>query len=119
MIYDDTKSCLSANCLPYLFKPAAKNGPYSALRVLGFVRGERVYADIAVGKSRFYADVVTGALFSPVTGLRSGSARRIDVGACKACTLADAKSWVSGGTRREKSNGLKVWAAQGLPGVLA
>lgn len=118
MILDDTKSCLSSTTLPYLFKPIPASAMYASLRVFGFVRGERVYADIGVGEARFYADVVTGALFSG-TGKRAGSQRSIDVGVLKPCTLADAKAWVAGASLREKASGLKVWAAQGVPGVLA
>ena len=106
MIYDETKTCLTTECLPYLFKPIPKKSKFSALRVLGYVRGYRVYAKIKVGDATHYVDVITGSLYFEL------------IHRTQPCTLEDAQGWVAGAKAREKAIGAKVWASQGIPGVL-
>ena len=117
LIYNDTQSCLKFDCLPYLFKPIPAKSGYSVMRVLGFVRGERVYADIQMASGRYYADVVTGTLYQS-NGQRLGGATALPVATLEHCTLEEAKDWVAGAKRREKQTGAQVWMAQGVPGVL-
>ena len=113
----DSRTCLTADSLAYFFRDQPKNGRLCGYQVRGFVRGARVYADIQMPSGRYYADVVTGTLYQS-NGQRLGGATALPVATLEPCTLDEAKSWVSGSKRREKQTGAKVWAAQGVPGVL-